>query len=887
LIAVPLGAAKKSQETRQRPEQLAGEIVRYQHHQRRLQALGQRPLPAVNADVGAIAVIEDDGTLFFPQNLFDLDNRSVTFTPQSNGGYLVAAGGAAFDQSAADTGQRIILADDDTRQIALGFSFPFFDQTYTAVYLNSDGNLTFNDGDVAITERDLGRFLSGEPRIAPYFQDLNPEEGGRVTVSLQASRATFSWVSVPLCCIGVLPAPIARQTFQVTLFSDGRIQFAYAGVQDRTAVVGISPGHVGAGGSLVDFSQQTGLGTVGPVAEVFITESQFCVICTVQAFYKTHEDAYDLMLLWTNFSYLSGNSFALAGPVRNDITGVQGIVGVNTPNNIFDFAREIGSKNGRLQGLTQMEDLGKYPSDPRARIGAVPPNNTLSVMGQELGHRWLAFLRYPFGGIQLSDIILGRDEAHWSFFFNSEGSVMEGNAISDNGNGTFTTGEAVNKYSTLDQYVMGLRGPEEVNPSFVVLNATGTSRTASSSPQAGLTFSGTRLEVTMDQVIAANGTRFPPAALEQRDYNFAFVLVGQRGAPPASAQIAKLDTIRQAWEETWPQYLDNRSKARTAILKGAGIYPLPAATGTDTTIAATLTLDSPAPAGGVTFQMASSDSGVARVPATVTVAAGATQAAFNIQAAGEGIARVSGTAAGYQPLDGAVQVSRAGAATNGASFAVGAPVTPGSIVSVFGSNFAAAPASASSVPLPVTLGSTSVTIGGVPAPLFFVSPNQINLQVPFTVIGSYAPLVVSNGGATAATLPLLLSRASPGLFTASQDGKGAAAVLHAADGAPVTASAPARAGEFLSIFASGLGAVAPAVASGAAASGTSLSRTRQTPTVTIGGRSAPVSFSGLAPGFVGLYQVNVQVPAGVSGAALPLVVTLRGVASNTATLVVQ
>lgn len=882
-----LWARKNPDDGRRGPAQLAGEIVRYRNHSAQLKTQARPAQPAVNTDVGNIAVIEDDGTLFFPQNIFDLDNRSLLFTRQSNGGYLVAAGAAAFDQATADSGQRITLEDDDTLEITLGFSFPFFGESYSSVFLNSDGNLTFNGGDVAISDRDLGRFLSGEPRIAPFFQDLNPAEGGRVTVNLQSGRAVFSWVAVPRCCIGDpnLPSPIPRQTFQVTLFSDGRIQYAYSGVQEREAVVGISPGHVGAGGSLVDFSQQTGLGTLGPVAEVFVSKDTFCAICAVQEFYKTHDDAYDIMLMWANFSYLTPPAFSVGGPIRNDITGIQGFAGVNTPNNIFDFAREVGSKNGRLQGLTQMNDIANFPTDPQTVF--IGPNNTLSVLGQEVGHRWLVSLRYPFQGDPVSNIILGRDDSHWSFFFNAEGSVMEGNAITDNGNGTFTTGPAVTQYSPLDQYVLGLRTPEEVNASFVVITPTGTSRTPASAPQSGVTFGGTRVPVTMDQIIAANGPRFPPAALEQKDYNFAFVLVGRRGQPPTSAQIAKLDGFRRAWEEIWPQYLSGRSQARTAILKGAGIYPMPAATGTDTTVAATVTLDSPAPAGGVIFQMASTNSGIVRVPATVTVAAGATKAAFTMQGAGEGIARVSATAAGYTPIEGAVQVSRAGAATNGASFAVGAPVTPGGIVSVFGSNFAAAPSGATSLPLPTTLGSTSVTIGGVRAPLFFVSPGQINLQVPFEVLGSYAPLVVTNGTTTAASLPLLLNRGSPGLFTASQDGKGAAAVLHAADGRPVTAAAPARAGEFISIFASGMGAVSPAVPSGTGASGTTLSRTREAPVVKIGGVVAPVSFSGLAPSFVGLYQINVQVPAGVSGTALPLIVTQRGVDSNTATIAVQ
>ncbi|MGH9785338.1 MAG: hypothetical protein ACRD88_14245, partial [Terriglobia bacterium] len=99
---------------------------------------------------------------------------------------------------------------------------------------------------------------------------------------------------------------------------------------------------------------------------------------------------------------------------------------------------------------------------------------------------------------------------------------------------------------------------------------------------------------------------------------------------------------------------------------------------------------------------------------------------------------------------------------------------------------------------------------------------------------------------------------------------------------------PALRNAEISIFGTGLGAVSPRVASGAAAPSSPLSQTTQTPTVLIGGVSAPVSFSGLAPGFVGLYQINVEVPANApTGNAIPVVLSIGGVTSNTVTIAVQ
>jgi len=115
---------------------------------------------------------------------------------------------------------------------------------------------------------------------------------------------------------------------------------------------------------------------------------------------------------------------------------------------------------------------------------------------------------------------------------------------------------------------------------------------------------------------------------------------------------------------------------------------------------------------------------------------------------------------------------------------------------------------------------------------------------------------------------------------------GAGTVAAAAGSLP--GARPAQRGEYISIFCTGLGPVANQPASGAAAKGAPLSMTVTTPVVTIGGVPAAVSYAGLAPGFVGLYQVNAQVPANApSGTAVPVSVSVSGMASNTVTIAVQ
>jgi uncharacterized protein (TIGR03437 family) len=218
----------------------------------------------------------------------------------------------------------------------------------------------------------------------------------------------------------------------------------------------------------------------------------------------------------------------------------------------------------------------------------------------------------------------------------------------------------------------------------------------------------------------------------------------------------------------------------------------------------------------------------------------------------------------------------------------------GSIASVFGSNLSSEQAVASTIPLPATLASASFQIGGRAAPLFFVSPRQVNLQIPWGLAGQPHAMVTATVGATLSYQHLMsIAPFAPGLFTLNEAGSSQGVVTIAGTqmlAAPPSGAGrkPVGAGEFISIYCTGLGAVSNQPATGIAAPASPLSVTIATPTVTVGGILAQVAFSGLAPGAVGLYQVNVQVPLGApAGDAVPVILSIGGVASNTVTIAVQ
>jgi glucosylceramidase len=211
-----------------------------------------------------------------------------------------------------------------------------------------------------------------------------------------------------------------------------------------------------------------------------------------------------------------------------------------------------------------------------------------------------------------------------------------------------------------------------------------------------------------------------------------------------------------------------------------------------------------------------------------------------------------------------------------------AGLSPGELFSIYGVNLAAEAQQPSLLPLPATMAAATVQINGITAPLVYVSPLQINAQVPWEVAPGSATLTVTHAGVTASQT-VSIAAAGPGIFTLN--GSQEAAALNQ-DYSTNSQKNPAPAGQAITLFGTGLGAVSPGVPTGAAAGADPPSQVTAKVTATVAGAPATVLFAGLAPGFAGLWQVNVALPAGTSGAA-PVIVSVAGVASNTVTVWVK
>jgi len=214
----------------------------------------------------------------------------------------------------------------------------------------------------------------------------------------------------------------------------------------------------------------------------------------------------------------------------------------------------------------------------------------------------------------------------------------------------------------------------------------------------------------------------------------------------------------------------------------------------------------------------------------------------------------------------------------------GAALAPGTIVQIYGSRLAGVTVSASVIPLLDTLGTTSVSIGGMPAPLYYVSPSQINAQVPFELMpnGQYQVEVNSNG-VLSPPATIQVSAAAPGVAVLPNG----IVIAEHSDGSLVSEQSPAKPGELLVIYAAGLGVTNPPVASGAGSPSSPLARPVITPVLTIGSEVAEIQFAGLTPTLVGLYQINVTIPADAPNGDLSLVLSQGGIASVPAILPVH
>lgn len=512
--------------------------------------------PATSTDVGNVVVMKANEYIVQPTNHFDLAEQSIAFTPNEQGGYDVSMTETEFVKA---FGEMLILDDDDSEKISIGFSFPFYGQEHTEVFVNSDGNLTFGTGDASRKVRDLKRFSGKMPRIGLLYQDLNPL-GWDASIEFKKAQGkiTITWFSVP-----AFSAWGGEVTMQVVLSDTGTIDMIFQESQVRTGIVGISPGAIEDPFevNLVDYSDDLPIeGLSGAIAEVFVAGPTVNLQNVARQFYRTHGDDFDSLILFTNFeSDLDDIALAFAVPVKNDILGI-GNPSWEEIFPLFDNTTDYGSQ-GKLRTIISMNNLKLWDDDPLESAWG-PASSTLGVLAHEYEHGWGIYIQPPE--------LLGRQYAHWSFFFHTGGSLMGGNDIQDNGDGTFTTLKPKELYSPLDLYLMGLLSPEEVPPMFLVTEPydldlpppynedfISVDMLSTADPLGDVTFRGERQDITIEDIVKLNGTRIPGADSSQKDFRVAFILLTMGEEEPEPEEIEKVEAVRLYWPPYYERAVTN------------------------------------------------------------------------------------------------------------------------------------------------------------------------------------------------------------------------------------------------------------------------------------------------------------------------------------------
>jgi hypothetical protein len=289
-------------------------------------------------------------------------------------------------------------------------------------------------------------------------------------------------------------------------------------------------------------------------------------VAIARAFYRTHGDDYDFLCIYVAsavpFQVFGGRAFAYEENVVSDVAGI----GLG----LWDYSLDFGS-GGRLRSLLMLNTLAAYPADPWQDF--IVSNHTLDVLAHEAGHRWSAFVQADSLG-QAGYGLLGAGLAHWNFYFDNDASMLGGNGWADNGDGSWTTAHATERYGALELYLMGLAGPEEVGALPVLEDPYActppANYTRAHHPLTGVTCWGRPYSFTVADVIAANGPRVPDAAASPKHHRFAFVLVIANGAAPAPADLDKLNTIRALWPAYFAQLTAGRATADVTLAPRAG-----------------------------------------------------------------------------------------------------------------------------------------------------------------------------------------------------------------------------------------------------------------------------------------------------------------------------
>jgi MYXO-CTERM domain-containing protein len=266
-------------------------------------------------------------------------------------------------------------------------------------------------------------------------------------------------------------------------------------------------------------------------------------------FLAVHPDDSQFIVVYTTWS-LPGPVGALYQATSNDVEGI-GYEHIADLDPVIPAPYFDDTPNSQVQGFLHMNRWTNYiGKDP----GGTDDSRISLVFGQELGHAWLAFVHVDAPAID-PRILLGRSDAHWSFYLHTNGSPVQGHTWADNGDGTFTASKTeIFEFSDLDLYLMGLIPPEEVEPFFAIVGPSdcidSAQRDGECAPPDAFQFeaetytvTGTRVDLTVDDVIASEGARNPAWPDTPDRYDISFILIKRPEEELGPEERAQLDTI--------------------------------------------------------------------------------------------------------------------------------------------------------------------------------------------------------------------------------------------------------------------------------------------------------------------------------------------------------
>ena len=512
---------------------------------------------------GNIILLELDADALTPHNLFDLDRRTIRFTPAGTG-YRAENLPLQWD-----TARGAALQGQGNLVHLTKFKFPFSGRSWDSLQVQTIGLITFGGG---YNDLGLGRFVHLQ-RVGPDIANTIPaiaaflkqRMNGTRYVNELDDRLVVTWdTSEPTSGQQDVTFTRTPHHYQAVLHRDGRIDISYREITARDAVVGVYTVPANGTPQAVDLSAVKPTDAPRPVIfEAFhhygLPGSSNLACTVIQAL----GDQYDFMVWYSDFRV--DDQEAGTRSVGDIGQRVQGL----GPRMDIGLRSQDYCSQGRLQ-VTWYQPvwIGAVQAQERHPDGRFPGYNmAVAQIGHELAHRWSTRTRAIVNGDTIE--LRGPHDpwgmsgaTHWPGSVSTpvpfpysrpvEASIMGGTNWKDNGDGTFTqlangTMNPASGFSYLELYLMGMLPASRVPDFFVLRNQRNVGRT----PEGQNIVAAEKLTVTINDVIAHNGPRVPSYENAPKAHTTAMVAVTLKGRQPGAAMLAQLEGIRTAWIDYW------------------------------------------------------------------------------------------------------------------------------------------------------------------------------------------------------------------------------------------------------------------------------------------------------------------------------------------------